>query len=66
MIVPDFSGPLLERMEKLNGILSGKTEIILVGSSYGGLMASIFTLENSFLFIASCSDVIKSSRIGYS
>ena len=47
MLVPDFSGSLSERMEKLYDILSGKTEITLVGSSYGGLMAAIFTLENS-------------------
>ena len=47
MLVPDFSGSLLKRMEKLNDILSDKSEITLVGSSYGGLMASIFTLKNS-------------------
>jgi len=47
MLVPDFSGSFSERMEKLYGILSNKSEILLVGSSYGGLMASIFTLENS-------------------
>ncbi|MGD9159375.1 MAG: hypothetical protein PVG39_13270 [Desulfobacteraceae bacterium] len=47
MLVPDFSGSLSIRMEKLNEILSNESEIILVGSSYGGLMASIFTLENS-------------------
>ena len=47
MVVPDFSGSLSVRMEKLNEILSNESEITLVGSSYGGLMASIFTLENS-------------------
>ena len=47
MLVPDFSGSLSARMEKLNDILSEKTDIKLVGSSFGGLMASIFTLENS-------------------
>ena len=46
MIVPNFSGNLPERMEKLGGILSGKTGIRLVGSSFGGLMGTIFTLEN--------------------
>ncbi|MGD2125184.1 MAG: YqiA/YcfP family alpha/beta fold hydrolase [Desulfobacteraceae bacterium] len=46
MILPNFTGPLEERMEKLNGILSEKTGIILVGSSFGGLMASIFAMEN--------------------
>jgi pimeloyl-ACP methyl ester carboxylesterase len=47
MLVPDFSGGLQERMEKLYDILSDKSEITLVGSSYGGLMASILTLEHS-------------------
>ncbi len=46
MLVPDFSGSLSERMEKLNDILSNKSGITLAGSSYGGLMASIFTLNN--------------------
>lgn len=47
VIVPDFSGTLSARIDKLNDILSDKTEITLAGSSYGGLMASIFTLKNS-------------------
>lgn len=47
MLVPDFSGSLSVRMEKLNGLLSDESEITLIGSSFGGLMASIFTLENS-------------------
>jgi pimeloyl-ACP methyl ester carboxylesterase len=46
MVVPNFSGGLPERMEKLEGILSGKTGIKLVGSSFGGLMGTIFTMEN--------------------
>lgn len=46
MIVPNFTGNLPERMEKLQDILSGKTGIRLVGSSFGGLMGTIFTLEN--------------------
>jgi pimeloyl-ACP methyl ester carboxylesterase len=46
MITPYFTGPLPQRMEKLNSILSDQTGIILVGSSFGGLMASIFALEN--------------------
>ena len=46
MIVPNFSGNLPERMEQLGDILSGKTGIRLVGSSFGGLMGTIFTLEN--------------------
>jgi pimeloyl-ACP methyl ester carboxylesterase len=33
-------------MKKLEEVLSGHTDIKLVGSSFGGLMASIFTMEN--------------------
>jgi len=46
MLTPNFSGPLDERMEKLQTALSGQSELILVGSSFGGLMASIFAMEN--------------------
>ncbi|MFH1350290.1 MAG: YqiA/YcfP family alpha/beta fold hydrolase [Pseudomonadota bacterium] len=46
MLLPHFTGPLQQRMERLNGILSDKTGIRLVGSSFGGLMASIFAMEN--------------------
>ena len=46
MIIEDFSGPLEERMGKLNGVLAGHTDLILVGSSFGGLMAAIYACEN--------------------
>ena len=46
MLIPNFSGNLQQRMEKLEGILSEKSGLRLVGSSFGGLMASIFTMEN--------------------
>ncbi len=46
MIIPNFPGSLQERMEKLNEILSEKSGIRLVGSSFGGLMASIFAMEH--------------------
>jgi pimeloyl-ACP methyl ester carboxylesterase len=46
MIIPHFVGELSDRMNKLEEILSGHTNIRLVGSSFGGLMASIFTMEN--------------------
>ena len=46
MIIPNFTGALQLRMEKLNRILSGKTNIRLVGSSFGGLMATLFAMEH--------------------
>ena len=46
MIIPHFTGDLQERMEKLKRVLSDKSDIRLVGSSFGGLMASLFALEN--------------------
>ncbi|MFC1868279.1 dienelactone hydrolase family protein [Thermodesulfobacteriota bacterium] len=46
MIIPNFAGSLQDRMIKLNDILSNSSGIRLVGSSFGGLMASIFAMEN--------------------
>ena len=46
MIIPNFTGSLEKRMDKLNNILSDKSGIRIVGSSFGGLMASIFAMEN--------------------
>lgn len=42
MIVEDFPGTFEERMERLEGLLRGKTGLILVGSSFGGLMAAVY------------------------
>ena len=49
MIVPTFTGDLMTRMGKLREILEGRSEITMVGSSFGGLMASIFAMENPSL-----------------
>jgi pimeloyl-ACP methyl ester carboxylesterase len=46
MLMEDYPGPLEERMAKLERELSGKSDLILVGSSYGGLMAAIFACGN--------------------
>jgi len=45
MIITDYTGSLRERMQTLNKQLEGKSDLILVGSSYGGLMAAIFACE---------------------
>ena len=46
MIVRDYVGTLGERMNTLNDTLAGRKDLILVGSSYGGLMAAIYACEN--------------------
>lgn len=46
MIVKDYFGTLNERMNTLNDTLADRKNLILVGSSYGGLMASIYACEN--------------------
>ncbi|MFB3925730.1 MAG: serine aminopeptidase domain-containing protein [Syntrophales bacterium] len=46
MIIEDFEGPLADRMTKLNTILSHRRNLILVGSSFGGLMAAMYALRH--------------------
>ena len=46
MITPDFKGSFEERMSQLHSILSNKTDWTLIGSSYGGLMGTVFTLAH--------------------
>jgi pimeloyl-ACP methyl ester carboxylesterase len=46
MIIEDFPGPFGTRMDKLNHLLSEKSDLILVGSSYGGLMAAVYAFKN--------------------
>lgn len=45
MVIPDFTGSLEQRMETLRKALKNKTNIVIVGSSYGGLMATLFAME---------------------
>ena len=47
MEIPDFKGVLSERMVSLRAILAGQKNIILIGSSFGGLMATIFAMEHA-------------------
>lgn len=42
MMIEDYFGAFPRRMEKLEGLLEGKPDLILVGSSYGGLMAATY------------------------
>lgn len=42
MVLEDFFGPFPERMEKLESLLAGRNDLVLVGSSYGGLMAAVY------------------------
>lgn len=46
MIIEDYTGDFTTRMQKLNGVLAGKNNLIIVGSSYGGLMAVQYAMEN--------------------
>ncbi len=46
MVTPDFKGSFDERMRLLEKILSNQSGWTLVGSSLGGLMATVFTLEH--------------------
>jgi len=45
MIIEDYTGDFAARMQKLVAVLAAKSNLILVGSSYGGLMAAQFALE---------------------
>jgi len=46
MLTPDFTGSFEERMAQLHTILSDKRDWTLIGSSYGGLMGTVFTLDH--------------------
>jgi len=46
MIIPTFVGSLPERLSNLDGFLSGKSDIRIVGSSFGGLMGALFAMGN--------------------
>ena len=46
MIIENYPGNLGDRMDKLCGILTDKRDLVLVGSSYGGLMAAMYACNN--------------------
>ena len=46
MLTPDFTGSLEERLAHLERILAGESAIRIVGSSFGGLMGTLFAMQN--------------------
>jgi pimeloyl-ACP methyl ester carboxylesterase len=46
MLTPDFTGSFEERMEQLLPILGDQKEWTIIGSSFGGLMGTVFTCEH--------------------
>ena len=46
MILPLFTGGLPERMEELERVLYGQSGVVIVGSSFGGLMGTLFAMEH--------------------
>jgi pimeloyl-ACP methyl ester carboxylesterase len=46
VVSPDFSGNLTERLLQLEKMCLRKTDLIFVGSSFGGLMATCFAIKH--------------------
>jgi hypothetical protein len=46
MVTPDFTGSFEERMKQLKPILGRKKNWTIIGSSFGGLMGTVFTCKN--------------------
>lgn len=46
MIIPDFTGSFENRMEQLKPILGLENNWTIIGSSFGGLMGTVFTCEH--------------------
>ena len=42
LVAPDFTGTLDQRLVQLTGILGNTSDCTLIGSSFGGLMATLF------------------------
>ncbi|THB77761.1 MAG: alpha/beta fold hydrolase [Desulfobulbaceae bacterium] len=42
---PDFEGSLEQRLERLKTIVSDREELVMVGSSFGGLMATCHAIS---------------------
>ncbi len=46
MITPDFKGSFEERMTQLGPILNDQKDWTIIGSSFGGLMGTVYTCKN--------------------
>ncbi len=46
MLRPDFSGDLSSRLAQLATVVAAAQNLVLVGSSYGGLLATVFAQRN--------------------
>ena len=46
MVTPDFTGSFEERMKQLKPILGRKKNWVIIGSSFGGLMGTVFTCQH--------------------
>lgn len=46
MLRPDFSGDLSSRLSQLATVVAEAQDLVLVGSSYGGLMATVFAINH--------------------
>lgn len=46
MVTPDFTGSFEERMAQLAPILADKKDWTIIGSSFGGLMGTVFTCKH--------------------
>ena len=47
MCIPDFEGDLATRLSTLETLCAGCNDLILVGSSFGGLLATCFAIRYS-------------------
>ncbi|MBD3354161.1 MAG: hypothetical protein GF364_21950 [Candidatus Lokiarchaeota archaeon] len=45
-LIPNFEGELSGRMKKLDKILKDKSKLIIIGSSFGGLMGSLYAFNH--------------------
>ena len=46
MLTPDFTGSFEDRMTQLDSILADQSDWTIIGSSYGGLMGTVYTCNN--------------------